>query len=67
MSGAAGSLRQGDAGRSSVIAKAYDDDFHFMLIEIADEGFFFQAVNRKGETIDAGSLRRATADTEDRP
>jgi predicted phosphodiesterase len=65
ISGGAGSLRQGDAGRSSAIAKAYDEDFHFMLIEIADDGFFWQAINRKGVTIDAGSLRTATAGTPD--
>ena len=65
VSGAAGSLRQGDGGRTSAIARSYADDFHFMLVEIADEAFHFQAINRKGETIDAGSLRAipATADT----
>jgi predicted phosphodiesterase len=57
ISGAAGSLREGDAGRSPQIAKSYDADFHFMLIEIADEGFYFQAINRVGKTVDAGSLR----------
>ena len=62
ISGAAGSLREGDVSRSSVIAKAYDNDFHFMLIEIADEGFYFQAINRAGKTVDAGSLI-AIADT----
>jgi 3',5'-cyclic AMP phosphodiesterase CpdA len=66
VSGAAGSLREGDASPSRVIAKSYDADYHFMLVEIADDGFFFQAINRKGETVDAGSLRGATADTTDR-
>jgi predicted phosphodiesterase len=65
ISGAAGSLRDGDAGPSRLIAKAYDDDFHFLLIEIADEGFYFQAINRVGKTVDAGSLR-LSGDTEDR-
>jgi hypothetical protein len=37
-----------------------------MLAEITDEGFFFQAITRKGETVDAGSLRRSTEDTPDR-
>jgi len=63
ISGAAGSLRQGDAGATPIIARAYDDDFHFMLVEITDEGFFFQAINRVGVTIDAGALRRPTEDT----
>jgi predicted phosphodiesterase len=64
ISGAAGSLREGDVSPSSAIARAYDNDFHFMLIEIADEGFYFQAINRAGKTVDAGSLLQpATADT----
>ena len=67
ISGAAGSLRDGDVSRTNLIAKAYDDDFHFMLIEIADEGFYFQAINRVGRTVDAGSLLATspatTADT----
>jgi hypothetical protein len=66
ISGAAGSLREGDVARSNTIAKAYDNDFSFMLIEIADEGFHFQAINRVGRTVDAGSLVAATADTTDR-
>jgi hypothetical protein len=65
ISGGAGSLRQGDHSRSRSIAKGYDEDFHFMLVEIADEGFYFQAINRQGVTIDAGSLRAVTADTPD--
>lgn len=66
ISGGAGSLREGDSSPSPSIAKGYDEDFHFMLVEIADEGFYFQAINRKGETIDAGALRSVTADTLDR-
>jgi hypothetical protein len=65
VSGAGGSLREGDGGRTSTIARSYAADFHFMLVEIDDDAFYFQAINRKGETIDAGSLRAApaTADT----
>ena len=66
VTGGAGSLREGDAGRSPLIARGYDRDFHFMLVEIADEGLFFQAINRSGETIDAGSLLASTAGTADR-
>ncbi len=66
ISGAAGSLREGDSSPSRLFARSYDSDFHFMLVEIADNGFYFQAINRKGETVDAGSLRTVTADTLDR-
>ena len=64
VTGGAGSLREGDAKPSPLIARGYDRDYHFMLAEITDEGFFFQAINRTGMTIDAGVLRKAaTADT----
>ena len=67
VTGGAGSLRAGDARQVPQIARSYDQDYHFMLAEITDEGFFFQAINRKGETVDAGSLKRPTEDTQDRP
>lgn len=63
VTGGAGSLREGDAKASPAIARSYDRDYHFMLAEITDEGFFFQAINRTGMTVDAGALRRPTAGT----
>ena len=66
ITGGAGSLRAGDGRQSPDIARAYDQDYHFMLAEITDEGFFFQAINRVGVTIDAGALRRSIAGTTDR-
>ena len=59
ITGGAGSLRAGDASPASSIARSYDRDYHFMLAEISDEGFFFQAIDRTGVTVDAGSLRPA--------
>lgn len=66
VTGGAGSLREGDAKPSASIARSYDRDYHFMLAEITDEGFFFQAINRTGITVDAGALLRPTADKTDR-
>jgi hypothetical protein len=66
ISGGAGSLRQGDAAPAPYLARGYDRDYHFMLIEINDDGLFFQAINRVGETIDAGSMRPVKPDTADR-
>lgn len=63
ITGGAGSLREGDAAPSPAIARGYDRDYHFMLAEITDDGFFFQAINRMGMTIDAGALHRPIADT----
>lgn len=54
--GGGGTLRVGDAQPSPQIARSYDRDYHFMLAEVTDDGFFFQAINRLGVTVDAGSL-----------
>ena len=58
VSGGAGSLRQGDGTSAAFIARTYDDDYHFMLMEIEGDAMHFQAVSRGGETIDAGTLYR---------
>lgn len=58
VSGAAGSLRTGDVRPSSITARGYDRDYHFMLMEITGHELYFQAINRKGETIDAGIISR---------
>jgi predicted phosphodiesterase len=58
VSGGAGSLRRGDGVTSPFIATTFDDDYHFMLMEIQGDALHFQAVSRAGETIDAGVLYR---------
>jgi predicted phosphodiesterase len=58
ITGGAGSLRRGDGRETSAIARSYDRDFHFMLVEIADDAMYFQAITRTGVTFDAGVLRQ---------
>ena len=58
ISGAAGSLRRDDIQPSTVSARGFDDDYHFMLIEISGNELYFQAVSRTGQTIDAGVIER---------
>jgi 3',5'-cyclic AMP phosphodiesterase CpdA len=66
VSGAAGSLRRGDAVQAPFIARSYDRDYHFMLIEIAsDDALYFQVVSRTGETVDAGVMVRDDDDDDD--
>ena len=60
ITGGAGSLRAGDARESPFVARSYDQDYHFMLAELTDEGFYFQAINRLGQTVDAGAMLRPT-------
>ena len=59
ISGAAGSLRRGDIRPSGLTARGFDDDYHFMLMEAAGDELYFQAISRKGQTIDAGVMTRA--------
>ena len=57
-SGAAGSLRKGDLMPSTVKAAGFDQDYHFMLIEVSGQDLYFQAISRTGVTIDAGVITR---------
>ena len=58
ISGAAGSLRRGDAREGPDVARAFDHDYHFMLVEIAGKTLHFQAITRAGRTVDAGVLHQ---------
>jgi predicted phosphodiesterase len=58
-SGAAGSLRRGDIRPTPLTARGFDTDYHFLLMEIAGDELYFQAISRAGETIDAGVMTRA--------
>jgi predicted phosphodiesterase len=63
ISGGAGSLRIGDGVAAPYIARTYDDDYHFMLVEIEDDALHFQAISRRGATIDAGALTKVQPTT----
>jgi 3',5'-cyclic AMP phosphodiesterase CpdA len=56
VSGGAGSLRLGDGDPATYIARSYDNDYHFMLVEIDGDDLHFQAITRTGATVDAGTL-----------
>ncbi len=57
VSGAGGQLRSGDVKRGSALTdKAYDQDMHFMLFEVAGDQLYFQVISRTGETVDTGVL-----------
>ena len=58
ISGGAGSLRKGDLTPSTVHAKGFDQDYHFMLMEVTGNELYFQAISRTGETVDAGVITR---------
>jgi hypothetical protein len=56
ISGAGGKLRQGDVKVSNITAKSFDEDLHFVLVEIVDDKMHFQVISRTGKTIDSGTL-----------
>ena len=58
VSGAGGSLRKGGLSASDLTAKGFDRDYHFMIVEIAGDDLYFQAISRTGETVDSGVVHR---------
>jgi hypothetical protein len=58
ISGAAGSLRANDIRPTELTDRGFDTDFHFMLVEIAGDELYFQAISRTGASIDSGVIRR---------
>jgi hypothetical protein len=57
--GNSGELRDHDLKRSADIAKGFDTDRDFMLMEIAGDQLYFQTISRRGETVDSGVIERA--------
>jgi hypothetical protein len=58
ISGGAGKVRKSNIAATGLTAKGFDQDLHFMLVEIDGDEFHFQAISRTGATVDSGLLRR---------
>jgi 3',5'-cyclic AMP phosphodiesterase CpdA len=64
ISGAGGKLRRGNRrDNSQMTARGFDTDNHFVLMEIDGDELFYQAISRRGATVDSGSVRRRGAAT----
>jgi len=60
VTGAGGELRRGDIDLgSSFRAASFDEDNHFMVIEVDDKEVGFQAISKSGSVIDSGSVKQA--------
>jgi 3',5'-cyclic AMP phosphodiesterase CpdA len=57
--GNAGELRPHNLRPSAGMAKGFDTDRCFMLMEIAGNELYFQTISRTGETVDSGSIEKA--------
>ncbi|MCU1272734.1 MAG: hypothetical protein JWO48_165 [Bryobacterales bacterium] len=58
ISGAGGQLRKGNINRDELLDKGFDQDRHFMLMEIDGDDLYFQAISRTGATVDSGVVHR---------
>jgi predicted phosphodiesterase len=56
--GNSGELRTHNLKPSPEIAKGFDTDRDFLLMEIAGDQLYFQTISRTGETIDSGVIDR---------
>ena len=56
--GNGGELRLHDLKHSPEVAKGFDTDRGFMVVEIAGDQMYFQAISRTGETVDSGMINR---------
>lgn len=57
--GGGAKLREGNIRtRSPLTTAGFDEDNSFMLVEIARDELYFQAISRTGRTVDSGALRR---------
>lgn len=63
----AATLRRRNIRKTDLTAKGFDEDNHFMLVEIAGDELYFQTISRTGKTIDLGVIRRQKAGSEDKP
>jgi len=58
VAGGSAKLRAGNVRRTSLTAKAFDTDRSFVLMEIDGDTLHYQAISRKGSTVDSGSFER---------
>jgi 3',5'-cyclic AMP phosphodiesterase CpdA len=59
--GSSGQLRAGGLDRSNITANGFDTDRAFMLVEIAGDQMYFEAVSRTGKVVDSGMIDRQPA------
>jgi len=56
--GSSAKLRKGDLRKTEMTAYGNDSEYAFVIAEIAGDEMYYQAINHRGITLDAGSVRR---------
>ena len=64
VSGSAGQLRKGNMSPTDQTAAYFDQDQTFMVVEVAGDDMFFQAISRTGKTVDSGVIHRQSRGSE---
>lgn len=60
VTGAGGKMRRGGIDKGSELtAVGYDNDNHFMVVEVDDKAINFKAISETGETVDSGAITGA--------
>ena len=59
--GSSGQLRSGNLRTSAQMAKGFDTDLTFMLVEIAGDQLYFQTISRADKTVDEGTIEKKSA------
>jgi 3',5'-cyclic AMP phosphodiesterase CpdA len=54
--GNSGQLRSGNLSPSNLMAKGFDTDRAFMIVEITDDGVHFQTITGSSKTADSGTI-----------
>ena len=62
IAGGSAKLRRGDTRAAEVREVGYASDRTFMLVEIAGDSLHFQAITRRGQTIDRGVIGRKASE-----
>jgi hypothetical protein len=61
VSGAAGKVRRGDVDhKTGLTAASFDDDNHFMVIEIGENEVSFEAISETGGRVDNGIIKQSS-------
>lgn len=66
-SGGAAKLRAGNIRPGPLTAKGFDTDYSYMLIEIDGDQMHFQALSRRGQLVDSGTITPAAVTTSSQP
>ena len=62
VTGAGGEMRRGGVDlKSNIRAASFDEDNHFMLIEVDDSQVGFQAISETGVIVDSGTIKQAVS------